>query len=133
MEFRKVNFSFKWGENYHKNFGGPKGGFFKNFEQEDFLEGYGIVGQIIKIDGLANETIAANASSTSSLTIKGRKNTEQIIIIKDNTTIKKQKETISANELKINDFIVIIGEPNNQGQTEAKLIRLMPTPPTLIL
>lgn len=115
---RKANFSRQWSDNYHRNFGGPKEGFlkgFENFKDRNFIEANGAFGQIIKID-----------VSSSTLAIKGRNDIEKIILIKNNTTIKRFQNTIGLNDLKIDDNIVIIGEPNNAGQIEARFIRLMP-------
>jgi len=114
--FKKAGFSYKWGENYHKNFGGPRGGFFGDFFDQDFIEAYGTFGQIIKIDG-------------STLVVKGRDNVEKIVLVKDNTTIKRLGETIKLSDLKVDDYIVVIGDPNEAGQIEAKFIRVMPSPP----
>ena len=50
----------------------------------------------------------------------------QVILIKNDTQIQKIKENIATNDLKINDFVVVIGTPNEQGQIEAKFIRIMP-------
>jgi len=114
--YKKASFSYQWGENYHRNFGGPKEGFFRDFDGRDYIEAYGVFGQIIKIDG-------------STLVIKGQKDTEKIVLMKDDTAIKRFQETVKSVDLKINDFIVVVGEPNEQGQIEAKLIRIMPEPP----
>jgi len=114
--FQKANFSCHWSESYHRNFGGPRGGFPGGFSDRDFMEANGTVGQIIKI-----------ASST--LVIKGRGDVEKVILVKDDTVINKFKETITINNLKVDDMVVVIGEPNNDGQIEAKLIRVMPKPP----
>lgn len=123
--FRKANFSFKWGENYHKNFGGPRGGFFGNFEGRDFIEGQGDFGQIIKIDGNAPTSTPASALS---LVIKGRGDVEKIVLVKNDAVIKRFKTNIKPTDLKVDDYIVVIGEPNDHGQIEAKLIRLSPLP-----
>lgn len=115
---RKANFSCQWSDNYHRNFGGPKEGFlkgFENFRDRDFIEANGAFGQIIKID-----------ANSSNLVVKGRNDIEQIILIKDNTTIRHLQNTIKLNDLKIDDNVVVIGEPNSAGQIEAKFIRLMP-------
>lgn len=114
--FKKANFSYRFEENYHRNFAGPEGGFFQNFEGKDFIESHGVVGQIIKIDD-------------SNIIIKGKDDTEKIILTKENTVIKRFKKTIGPNDLKVDEFIVVIGEPNNDGQIEAKFIRVMPPPP----
>lgn len=117
--FRKANFSYKWGENYHRNFGGPRGGFLQEFRGGDFIEGHGTAGQIIKIDDLAS-------ISTPSLVIKGAREAEKIILIKNDTVINRLRETIKPGDLKVDDYVVIIGKPNEAGQIEAKLIRIMP-------
>ena len=113
---RKADFSCRWSDNYHRNFGGPQSGFLKGWGDRDFLNANGTFGQIIKIDGLT-------------LIIKGGNDVEKIILIKDATTIQRLKETIKLADLKIDDYVVIIGEPNNTGQIEAKLIRLLPSLP----
>lgn len=116
----KARFSYGWAESYHKNFGGPKGGFLENwqdFPTEDFIGAHGLFGQIIKIDG-------------SIFVIKGGDNVEKIVLIKDDTAIRRLRDTIKITDLKVNDYIVAIGDPNDAGQTEAKLVRLLPPPPT---
>lgn len=114
---KKADFSCRWSDNYHQNFGGPKGGFWGGFNDQDFIEANGTVGQIIKIDG-------------SNLVVRGRGNVEKVIVVKDDTVIERLKETIKISDLKVDDTIVIIGEPNSAGQIEAKLIRVMPPPPS---
>ncbi|MFA5050878.1 MAG: hypothetical protein WC499_02060 [Patescibacteria group bacterium] len=115
--FRKANFSYKWGENYHQNFAGPQGGFFRDFGGRDFIEPHGVFGQIIKIED-------------STIIIKSPDNVEKTVIIKDDTVIERFRETIKLTDLKIDDQIVVIGEPNTSGQIEAKFIRIMPGPRT---
>jgi len=113
---KKADFSYKWSDNYHKNFGGPKQGFMQGFKDRDFIEANGVVGQIIKI---ASSTIA----------IKGRGDIEKIVLVTASTTINSLNEAVEASDLKTDDMVVVIGEPNAQGQIEAKLIRVMPKPP----
>lgn len=114
--FYKANFSYKWGENYHRNFGGPEKGFMIDFEGKDFTDSHGTVGQIIKID-------------KNSVVIKDKDSVEKIIIVNDDTSIKKFQEKIKLTDLKIDDYVIIIGKPNDQGQIEAKFIRIMPPAP----
>ena len=113
---RKAEFSGRWGDNYHRNFGGPKGGFMNGFGDRDFIEASGSFGQIIKING-------------NSLTVKGAKDVEKIILVADATVINRLREKIRVSDLKVNENIVTIGEPNTDGQIEAKLIRVLPPPP----
>ncbi|MBU0476936.1 hypothetical protein KKB68_02950, partial [Patescibacteria group bacterium] len=112
----KARFSYSWAESYHKNFGGPKAGILGDWRglplgPGDFIEGHGAFGEIIKING-------------SDFVIKGRNDVEKIIIITEDAVIKKGRETVGKDELKISDRVVIIGSPNEEGKIEAKLIRI---------
>jgi hypothetical protein len=114
----KARFSYRWAENYHKMFAGPRAGFFGDWRQlppfpGDFLESHGTFGEIIKIEG-------------NNLVVKGRENIEKIILVQENTSIKSGFKDIKISDLKVGDMIVIIGSPNEQGQIEAKLIRVFP-------
>jgi hypothetical protein len=114
--FRKAGFSYRWEENYHRNFAGPKGGFMDDLRGQDFIESSGVFGPIIKIDG-------------EHVVIRGKDNIEKIIIIKSDAVIRRGKENLRLADLKVNDPIVVIGEPNETGQIVAKLIRVMPPLP----
>ena len=57
----KARYSYRWAENYHRNFGGHQGGFLGdliNFPQGEFINAHGVFGSIIKIDG---NTVIAKA------------------------------------------------------------------------
>jgi hypothetical protein len=116
--FHKADFSFKWGENYHRNFAGPKEGFFKNLDDRNFMPAHGVFGKIIKID-------------VGSLIIQGQDNIEKSIYLSNKTIIERFRETIKPQDLKIDDRVVIIGAPSSTGQIEAQFIRIMPPPPNL--
>lgn len=111
----KARFSYRWAESYHKNFAGPQGGFFGDWRTlpppGDFIEGHGTFGEIIKIND-------------SDLIVKGQGDVEKVILITKDTTIERGRDTLKKEELKVGDSIVIIGSPNEQGQIEAKLIRI---------
>lgn len=111
----KAKFSCHWAENYQVNFGGPKMGFVGNWRalpMDQFIEGHGSVGEIIKIN-------------TDEFVVKDRNSTEKVILVDGNTTINRLRENIKINDLKLGDFVTIIGNPNDSGQIEAKLIRVM--------
>jgi hypothetical protein len=113
---KKAGFSNNWSDNYHRNFAGPRGGWLRGFDDREFMQANGSLGQIIKLD-------------SSTIVIKDRDGVEKIVVADDNTLIKSFQQTIKLSDLKINDYIVVIGEPNNAGQIAAKFIRLMPPPP----
>jgi len=113
---KKAQFSFRWAENYHKMFAGPKAGFLGNLRMppfSEFIEGHGTVGEIIKIEG-------------NNLIVKGRGDVEKLILVNEKTIIKSGFKNVKVSDLKIGDIIVIIGSPNEKGQIEAKLIRVFP-------
>jgi hypothetical protein len=113
----KGRFSRAWGENYYRNIMGPGGAGMgmMDFNRPGF-NARGGLGQIIKIDG-------------NSLIIKDQANVEKTLLITDKTAIIKNNQNIKATDLKIDDKIMIIGQPNDQGQIEPKLIRVLPELP----
>jgi hypothetical protein len=113
---KKADFSFRWADQYHRNFGGPQGGFFNDMQGRQFTDANGVFGQIIKIDG-------------QTLTIKGKENMEKSILVNEKTSIVRQTNNIKLSDLKTDDVVVVIGEPNDNGQIEAKLIRVLLLPP----
>jgi hypothetical protein len=117
---KRADFSFRWADEYHRNFGGPQGGFFGDFMgmERQFPNANGSFGQIIKIDN-------------NVLTVKDNDgdNTEKTILVNDKTSIVYQKNNIKLSDLKVDDNIVVVGEPNSDGQIAAKLIRVMPALP----
>ena len=115
---RKAGFSYQWGENYHKNFGGPRGGFMAPFMMdEEYLNPHATFGKIIKIE-------------LPEIIIQGQSEAEKSVLIKDDTSIRRLSEIIKGADLKVGDQVVIVGEPDNSGQISAKLIRVMPASPS---
>ena len=117
----RADFSFHWAEEYHKNFGGPSQGFLGEVPGDDFANANGVSGQIMKID-LAQD-------QTASLTIKGEDNVEKSILVTNKTTIRMQRKNVKLSDLKINDYVVIIGNPDKNGQVDAEFIRVIPQSP----
>jgi hypothetical protein len=119
---KKADFSFRWADEYHRNFAGPQGGFFGDFMgmEKEFINTNGTFGEIIKIDN-------------ASLTVKDKNNVEKIVLVSDKTSIVKQRGDLKLSDLKVGDNIIVIGDPTNNGQIEARLIRIMPPPPVSFL
>jgi hypothetical protein len=107
----KASFGKSWGENYERNFGfGPD---HPVFGKDNFPNANGAIGKIIKIE-------------LPTIIVEDKDNTEKVVSIDDSTKIQKMATTITVNDLKVDDFIVVIGNPNTQGQIVAKFIRVMP-------
>lgn len=115
---RQASFSYKWGENYHQLFGGPKKGFLPRIGlgKDDFLDANGTVGAVIKIEG-------------SSLIIRGKDNVEKSIFILPETVIRAGRENLKLSDIKVDNNVVVIGSASSTGQIEAKMIRIFPDLP----
>jgi len=114
--YRKAAFSFRGGESFYRGFGGRGGHFAPGLPHGDFPDANGSVGQIIKI-------------SLPTIMVTGQDKVEKTVLIKSDTIIRQFRDTLKPEDLKVDDNVVVIGSPNDQGQIEAKLIRLMPLPP----
>lgn len=121
---KKARFSYKFGENYERNFiggppsFGPKGmmgpeprGFMPDFPGRGFRNAHGIAGEIISI-------------ADSKIVIKDPDSQENTVSVSDETLIKRGKDTISINDLKNGDRIVVMGRPGDDGTVSADLVRV---------
>ena len=107
----KASFGRAWAENYERNFGfGPD---HPLLGADNFPNANGAIGKIIKIE-------------LPTIIVQDKNNTEKVILLSSDTHIEKMANAIDSSELSVNDFIVVIGSPNDQGQVEAKFIRVMP-------
>jgi hypothetical protein len=109
--FNKASFGRAWGENYERNFGMAPN--HPILGRDNFPNANGAIGKIIKIE-------------LPTIIVQDKDNTEKVILLKGDTKIQEGRESVTASDLKVNDFVVVIGTPNDQGQVEAKLIRVMP-------
>lgn len=127
----KARFLYNWGENYERNFIGPKqGGFPDRFEGrqggmmgpgsgmgsgmmmgQGFRNGHGIGGDIISI-------------SDNSLVVKDEFNNENKVNVTDKTIIKLFGEDLKFSDLKQGERVVVMGKPNDNGSIDAVLIRV---------
>ena len=111
--FYKASFGHAWGENYERNFGMM--GNRPMFGNDNFPNAHGAIGKIIK-------------KELPTIIVQDKDNTEKVIAINVDTKIQKARTSITINDLKIADFIVTIGTPNEKGVIEAKLIRVISSP-----
>ena len=121
--FHKASFGRAWGENYNENFGmghhnGDLGGIGRIGMMDYFPNAHGATGKIIKME-LPN------------IIVQDKDNTEKTILINTDTKIQKGRQNITTVDLKVDDFIVAIGSPNDKGVIETKFIRVIPSPELL--
>jgi hypothetical protein len=121
--FHKAKFSYRFGENYERNFMGQRSGMmgsgpigmikekFGEFEGRGMRNGHGVAGTIISI-------------LDNSLVIKDKDNKENTVSVSDGTVINQGRDTIKIGDLKNDEEIVIIGKPGDDGVIAADLIRV---------
>jgi len=112
MGYKRADFSRKWGENYLENFTGPPRGMMQGIEPRGMMNPHGVFGSVIKMD-------------VSSVVIKGPDGIEKIVLVEDDTSIRRYEEAINLADIKAGENLVVIGSPDDKGQIEAKLIRVM--------
>lgn len=115
--FHKAEFSFRHGDNYYRTFGPEKRGFGMSMgPRGGFTNAHGAIGKIISIN-------------LPTITVLGQDGIEKVVLVTDKTIVQKFRDMIKSTDLKIDDFVVVIGSPNSEGRIEAKFIRLVPEPP----
>jgi len=118
--FNRASFGHDWNDKYTENFGPAQRGKFMmgdNFDNSrDMPNAHGAIGKIIKIE------------LPTIIVMDDKDQVEKVILINDKTDIREMREKINKEDFKVDDFIVVIGSPNQQGQIEAKLIRILPAP-----
>ncbi len=114
--FNKAGFSYRTGEQYFRQMNGRPDDKFMGMNRGDFENSHGATGKIISI-------------KLPSVIISDKNGIEKTIIFSTSTTnIMKFKNSVKVDDLKVNDFITVIGNPNDKAEVEAKLIRIMPDP-----
>ncbi len=61
----------------------------------------------------------------STLTIQTREGVDQTVVVSTSTMIRGVRDTGTAPPLLVGDQIVVLGQPDNQGHINAKLIRVL--------
>ena len=117
--FKKAEFSYRTGEQYFRQMSGRLSNQFMGMNRSDFGNSHGAAGKIITIN-------------LPIMIVSDKDGIEKTIIISTSTDIRKFKDSISAEDLKVNDFVTVLGNPTDKAELEAKLIRIMPEPENII-
>lgn len=116
--YHKADFSKKLGNNYYRTFdmrGNEKGMFDRSpisMMGMDIPGGHGAIGKVIEIN-------------LPTFIVATPENIEKVIRVSDDSEVRRFKKSMSASEIKVNDVVVIIGNPNDRAEIEARLIRIM--------
>lgn len=116
---RRAEFSYRWAEAYHRNFAGPQEGFLGEAKGKEFVSSNGAFGIIAGIND-------SQAPDFKAITMEDRGGAEKIILAGPKTAINFQRKNLTISDLKIGDSIIVVGQPNQDGQVEAGIIRIMP-------
>lgn len=113
---RRALFSYRFDDNYNRNFAGPHSVFSPMMgDQDNIFSSHGAVGEIISL-GLPN------------IVIKGPSEVEKSAIIDNQTIIRQMSGVATTSDLVVGKSVVIIGDPDETGIIHASLIRIMPPP-----
>ena len=115
--YHEATFSSRWGQNYERNFGNM--GMMQGLPDGHLPSPDGTLGKIISI---------SNDASSTTLVVNNSQKPEEKILINSDTLVRDHEKTISASSLTVGSYVVILGIPNDQGEIEAKLVRVVPAP-----
>jgi hypothetical protein len=109
--YDRANFASHFDQNYYRNFYGngvATGSYGMGPAPTD---AHGITGTVIDL-------------SSSTISVEDPGNDEHSIAVSSGTVIREVSNTIGINDIKLGDQIDVIGEPNDQGQIDARFIRV---------
>jgi hypothetical protein len=116
--FEKAHFSDKLDANYYPNVLGlptPLPG-----KRVVMLNAHGVAGPVIRV-------------TADSLVVGDPDGAEKTVLVSGSTPIREDSNNVSISDIKVNDQVVVIGSPNEQGEVQAMFIRVMddtlPSPP----
>lgn len=114
--YHKASFINNWDNRYLGNSKYPRSAYspFMMMRRGDEINPHGALGQIISIN-------------LPKLMVKGPNRAEITASINSDTSIRRMREEASSSDLTIGQNVIIIGEPSNDGEIDAKLIRILPT------
>ncbi len=119
--YKKAFFSCRLGENYNRDIEGHEGsdGMLPDFNSlnNNLPNANGASGYIIKM-------------SLPNIIIADKDGVEKTVSITDNTIFREFRNDIKSSEIKTGDYVIVIGSPDNNGNIEANLIRVLPPPPS---
>jgi len=112
--YRRAIFATRWSDDYYGNFYGPP------FGGPPPLMGAALPGPF-NTHGVVGEVIDVESSTMS---VEGQNGNEEMIFVSSGTPIREMSNAIQLMGIKDGDHVVIIGEPDDSGQVEAKFVRV---------
>jgi hypothetical protein len=115
----KARFAHHFGDNFERNFvdssrRGPMP-FVEEVGKMRPPTGHGSVGEVVSV-------------TLPTFVVAGPDNIEKTIRVSDETLFREFREELSSENIEIGSFVVVLGLPNESGEIEATLVRLLPPP-----
>ncbi|HWR00021.1 MAG TPA: hypothetical protein VN397_04225 [Candidatus Methylomirabilis sp.] len=108
---RKARHFSKWSENYPRMFGTERG--FRGMTPfRGAPDAHGAFGKILSVSG-------------SDIVVQGKDGVEQNVLVSSSTEIRVGRERGGIDDIRPGDQAAVFGAPNEEGQIDARLIRLM--------
>lgn len=104
---RRADFYSRFGENYERNFSLARG-----------FNAHGVAGEVID-------------TSTSTISVKDFNGSEESVSILPDTIVSKGDQIVSSTAIMAGNGVIVIGHPDDEGQIEARFIRLFPSSSSL--
>jgi hypothetical protein len=120
--YKKAAFSRQLGNNFYRVFDDPASGFRGKVAarfSDGLPGGHGATGFIASV-------------SSSSMVVVGPDGVEKFVVMDGGTDVRRARSTVDTSDLREGDFVVTLGSPDDQGKIRARLIRVLPPPPSEI-
>ncbi|MCX6715990.1 MAG: hypothetical protein NT077_03155 [Candidatus Taylorbacteria bacterium] len=115
--YHKASYAGQYGNNFERNFLGPRAGMRNMMFGNEYPSGHGAVGEIVSVN-------------LPQFVVAGPDKLEKTVLIGTSTLIRRFQEEVKSSDLRSGDYVIVLGNPNTSGQIESKLIRIMPAPLT---
>lgn len=117
--YKKAGFSSRMGDNYYRAFNNDnsqrRDASMMRGPFDDLAGGHGAAGKIVKIN-------------LPTFIVSSPDGIEKTVLVTDDTNIRQFRETISSKNLQLDQHVVVLGSPNDDGNVVAKFIRVLPPP-----
>jgi hypothetical protein len=107
---RRASFAYRDADRYFQVF---DGGLRSGMRPPAFPNVHGAAGEIVSV-------------RLPGIVVKDRDGSEKTVLVTDKTAIRKLRDEVAPSALSLGDMVVVFGDPNEDSQIEARLIRLIP-------
>ncbi|MDO8521334.1 MAG: hypothetical protein Q7S52_04415 [bacterium] len=111
--FHKAKFAGYFGEHYYQGFEGKDRRHSFGMPMRGLPEAHGTTGKIIEV-------------AFPGMVVLGDDGVEKTVRISDRTEIRRFRDRASVEDISVGDSTVVLGTPNENGEIDARFIRLLP-------